>query len=96
MQVQGHYGSFCLGTDCKVDANGKLAGSWYFQPECAEWMRLPRKVGTARPTYRKPRTLQFGHWLATREAKTPGIVVHTYALTRMIGRLITLTACWAW
>ena len=54
---------YCLGTDCKVDSNGKLAGSWYFTP--ASTTLYYRKVGTDTNYTAETAYAQFGHWLTT-------------------------------
>ena len=46
---------YCLGTDCKVDSNGKLAGSWYFTPTSTR-LRTTGRTGRPPATWRKLRT----------------------------------------
>ena len=72
---------YCLGTDCKVDSNGKLAGSWYFTP--ASTTDYYRKVGTDTNYTAETAYAQFGHWLTTVSASNDGWrPVNTYARVR--------------
>ena len=68
---------YCLGTDCKVDSNGKLAGSWYFTPMSTTDYYL--KVDPAAVYTEELEYAQFGHWLSV--DATMAAVVNTYALT---------------
>ena len=65
----------CLGIDCKV-TDGKLAGSWYFEPT------LPKanyeKVGDATVYTPEVNYTRFGHWLAFDEDGALTII-NTYA-----------------
>lgn len=60
---------FCLGTDCEVDAAGKLVGSWYFSPTSpmAYYQKMaddPLTLVDESLTY-EPEVLyaSYGHWL---------------------------------
>ena len=52
---------FCLGTDCEVDADGNLAGSWYFTPTDPDAYWVKDAAGTGYTTDTMFAT--FGHWL---------------------------------
>ena len=57
---------YCLGTDCEVDTEGKLAGSWYFKPTSPmEYYVENPDEATAETTPYVAETLfaTFGHWL---------------------------------
>ncbi len=71
--------SFCAGSDCSVDDDSNLTGSWYFTPTDVE----AEYVGTTddmNVTTYAPETLyaQFGHWLTEDTGNT---AVNTYAMT---------------
>ena len=69
---------YCLGTDCKVTTDGKLAGSWYFTP--TEASHYYRKVGMDTEYVRETTFAQFGYWLSTVGEDNEGaIVINTYA-----------------
>ncbi len=72
---------FCLGSDCEVDANGNLAGSWYFSPtsENALYTQGDDGMYSAETMY-----ATYGHWLVMvdhdLDAATPVVArVHTFA-----------------
>jgi hypothetical protein len=69
--------AFCGGSDCSVDDDGDLAGSWYFAPMSPkEWyVRLMKDADyTVEDLYAR-----FGHWLtADGDGAT---VINTYAMT---------------
>ena len=65
----------CLGTDCKV-TDGKLAGSWYFQPTSPK--AYYEKVGTDTMYTVEANYTRFGHWLTFSDAVA---TVNTYAWT---------------
>ena len=71
----------CLGADCKVGTaddganEGKLIGSWYFQP--AEDKAYYEKVGTATVYTEEMNYARFGHWLVV--AENGEVTVNTYA-----------------
>ena len=67
----------CLGTDCTISA-GKLAGSWYFEPDEPTHVYLKDATATTTMYDRDQMFAQFGYWLTPSEA---GIVVNTYALS---------------
>ena len=60
---------FCLGSDCEVDSDGKLAGSWYFSPtsETAYYKRMADDTATPADesqTYEVDNEFAtYGHWL---------------------------------
>ena len=66
---------YCLGTDCKVDDDGKLAGSWYFTPTstAAYYQILPAAAAYTEETL----YARFGHWLSLDNSNA--VVVNTYA-----------------
>ena len=73
---------FCLGSDCEVDANGKLAGSWYFSPasETTTYTRGDDGMYSPETLY-----ATYGHWLVTEDhdgdAATPDVArVNTFAM----------------
>jgi hypothetical protein len=70
--------AFCAGTDCNVDADGNLVGSWYFTPEDGDEFYIG--TTTAGVTTYTVETLyaRFGHWLAASGENT---AINTYAMT---------------
>ena len=60
---------FCLGADCEVDADGKLAGSWYFSPtsEMAYYQRMADDPATPADESQMYEAevlyASYGHWL---------------------------------
>ena len=60
----------CLGTDCEVDANGKLSGSWYFSPSDEEAYYINRTDDTTTANVDESQLFEpemfvtYGHWLA--------------------------------
>ena len=67
---------FCLGADCTVDADGNLAGSWYFSPTAADEVWLGNADGTM---YTEEVYAQWGHWLTV--DGNDNAEVNTYSLT---------------
>ena len=72
---------YCLGADCSVDANGKLAGSWYFTPSMAMELYVanpdPDEAGSYMVASQYAR---YGYWLsygAPEDANPDGVT--TYA-----------------
>ena len=65
----------CLSTtDCKVDEDGKLAGSWYFEPASPREVYV--KVGDATDYTAETMYTRYGHWIVV----DAGVVtVQTYA-----------------
>ena len=71
----------CLGTDCKV-TDGKLAGSWYFQPDSPK--ATYEKVGDRRVYSEEMNYARFGHWLVV--VVDDGLAtINTYAWTNQVG-----------
>ena len=69
--------AFCGGSDCEVDDDGDLMGSWYFTPTKGdEWyVKLTANADyTVETMYTR-----FGHWLTSAGVNTR---VNTYAMTR--------------
>ena len=68
----------CLGTDCMVGTvgadDGKLTGSWYFQPTSPK--AYYEKVGAATDYSEEMNYARFGHWLVVDAGE---VTVHTYA-----------------
>ena len=58
---------FCLGTDCEVNADGKLVGSWYFSPTDEDAHH--EKVGGA-TDYTVELYVNYGHWLVVDDGST--------------------------
>ena len=72
---------YCLGTDCEVDSDSKLKGSWYFTPDeaTAFYVKNPsEQEGVAEMTPYVPETMyaQFGHWLTV---DAGDVIIHRYA-----------------
>ena len=65
----------CLGKDCKVDEDGKLAGSWYFQPTSP--MEVYVKIGEDTDYSAETNYARYGHWLDV--GGTGEVTVNTYA-----------------
>ena len=82
---------FCLGTDCEVDANGNLAGSWYFSPTSENALYTQGDDGTYSP---ETMYATYGHWLVMvdhdLDAATPVVArVHSFATST-----VTDTGVW--
>ena len=76
----------CLGDDCKVDDDGKLTGSWYFEPDSPResYVKGTDDTGTADVDESKlytPETnyTRFGHWLVLDDTTEALTAVRTYA-----------------
>ena len=70
---------YCLGADCSVDANGKLAGSWYFTPGSPDelYVANPAEAGSYMVATQYAR---YGYWLSyTADADDDPNGVATYA-----------------
>ena len=71
--------AICAGSDCEVDEDGKLAGSWFFTPtDGAEWyLGMTDDEGVT--TYIvETMYAQFGHWLTI---ETDGAAINRYAMS---------------
>lgn len=75
----------CLGTDCTVDGDGKLAGSWYFQPDSETAFHVKRTddattadVDESKLYEVETNYTRFGHWIAV-DGTTGDVTVNTYA-----------------
>ena len=71
----------CLGTDCKV-TDGKLAGSWYFEPTSPK--ATYEKVGDSKVYSEEINYARFGHWLVV-DANDGEATINTYAWTNQDG-----------
>ena len=64
---------FCLGSDCEVNADGKLVGSWYFSPTSETDFFTKGADGM----YSVEQYVQYGHWLSMEDhdsdAATPDV-----------------------
>ena len=68
---------YCLGTDCEVDDDGKLAGSWYFNPESDTNSYLKNDDGVY---VNETLFSVYGHWLTSGISGDETIwTVNTYA-----------------
>ncbi len=75
---------FCGGSDCEVDEDGDLVGSWYFTPTKGdEWYLGTTDEGVT--TYEvETMYARFGHWLTSNDVGDES-TVHTYARTGATG-----------
>jgi hypothetical protein len=71
--------SFCAGTDCSVDSDGNLVGSWYFTPDNKDEYYV--KTAADGMKY-EAETLfaEFGHWLVQNDEGTE-TTINFYAST---------------
>ena len=81
---------FCLGTDCEVDADGKLAGSWYFSPTSETQFFTKGADGT----YSQEAYAQYGHWLVV-DSSNGQATINTFALLVDPGSSATGDGVWA-
>ncbi|MYK31578.1 MAG: hypothetical protein F4051_07600 [Boseongicola sp. SB0670_bin_30] len=76
---------FCLGSDCEVDSDGKLAGSWYFSPtsEMAYYKRMADDTTTDADESQMYELdnlyVNYGHWLAPNGTDATLWDVNTFA-----------------
>ena len=79
--------AICAGSDCEVDEDGKLAGSWFFAPTAGDVFYLGM-TDEGVTTY-SPETLyaQFGHWL-TVDADGGEATINRYAFTGATGTVV--------
>ena len=73
--------AYCLGSDCEVDSDGKLKGSWYFTPTSPMEFYITNPDATAReatPYVAETLYARFGHWL-TVDATTGVVTINRYA-----------------
>ena len=71
--------SFCAGSDCSVDDDSNLTGSWYFTPADVEAEYVGTTDDMNVTTYAvEILYAQFGHWLTEDTGNT---AVNTYAMT---------------
>ena len=54
---------FCSGTDCRVNSDGELLGSWYFAPDAAATTPYIAGTGAAAGTYGIAMHVRYGHWM---------------------------------
>ena len=76
--------AFCNGSDCSVNADGKLVGSWYFAPTVTDSAASASYIkATGGKSYMVETTfVRFGHWLSGTDAAT---VINTFAYVNGAG-----------
>ena len=73
--------AICAGSDCEVDEDGKLAGSWFFTPDEGDDWYLGTTNDEGVTTYALEMLYaQFGHWLMVDEAGVA--TINRYAFSR--------------
>ena len=73
---------YCLGSDCEVDRDGRLTGSWYFTPAEASdhYIDNPnRDAAVETPYVEETSFANFGHWLVVVGTDTEAWTVMTYS-----------------
>ncbi len=81
---------FCLGTDCAVNSDGKLVGSWYFSPTSETQFFTKGADGT----YSQEAYAQYGHWLVV-DSTNGQATINTFALLVDPGSIAGGDGVWA-
>ena len=82
---------FCLGSDCEVNANGDLAGSWYFSPtsESAFYTQGDDGMYSAETLY-----ATYGHWLVMEDHDSDPATPDVARVNSFATSTVTDTGVW--
>ena len=72
--------AFCAGSDCNVDGDGDLTGSWYFTPTSETALYTGTTTGGVTTYSVETLYVRFGHWL-TQTGDPLLTTINTYAMT---------------